>query len=228
MDERQEQFMLSFPPASELSQMEPEEIGPFILRKLRSDGSLQNRHNFFLSVPNSVATFLMEGWVWLEREGFIAPKPNDQFGLQFFVTRKGDRIIQEESYEAYKKASLFPNYLDPVLIRAVKPMFIRGDYDTAVFRAFKEVEVRVRRKAGYGNDEYGRELMLHAFGPNGPLTDKNATKGEKDAMREFFAGTISQCKNPSSHREVKFEDAGEMIDLICIANQLLRIVGRLP
>ena len=47
-------------------------------------------------------------------------------------------------------------------------------------------------------------------------------------MREVFAGAISQCKNPSSHREVKFEDVGEVIDLICIANQLLRIVGRLP
>ena len=228
MDERQDQFMLAFPPMNEISQMEPEEIGPFILRKLRSDGSLQNRYNFFLCVPNAVAEFLMEGWVWLEREGFIAPKPNDQFAHQFFVTRKGDRVIQEENFEAYKKASLFPNYLDPVLIRAVKPMFIRGDYDTAVFRAFKEVEVRVRRKAGYGNDKYGRDLMVQAFGPNGPLTDKNATKGEKDAMREVFAGAISQCKNPSSHREVKFEDAGEVIDLICIANQLLRIVGRLP
>ena len=53
MDDRQEQFMMSFPPVNELSQMEPEEIGPFILRKLKGDGSLQNRYNFFLCVPNS-------------------------------------------------------------------------------------------------------------------------------------------------------------------------------
>jgi uncharacterized protein (TIGR02391 family) len=228
MDDRQEQFMRAFPAADELPHMEPEEIGPFILRKLKTDGSLQNRYNFFLMVPNSVDTYLMEGWVWLEREGFIAPKPNDQFGNQFFVTRKGDEVLKEEDFEAYKMASLFPRYLDPILIRAVKPLFIRGDYGTAIFRAFKEVEVRVRRKAGYGNDKYGRDLMVQAFGPNGRLTDKTAIKGEQDAMREFFAGAISQCKNPSSHREVKFEDPGEVIDLICIANQLLRIVGRLP
>src|SRR5262245_43631961 len=226
--QQQEQFMQAFPPANEIRQMEPEELGPFILRKLDSEGSLQNKHNFFLCVPDEVATFLMEGWVWLEREGFIAPKPNDQFGLQCFITRKGQRVLEEENFDAYKHASLFPSYLDPTLIRAVRSLFIRGDYDTAVFRAFKEVEVQVRKKAGYGNDQSGRELMRRAFGANGPLTDKNAPQGEQDAMRELFAGAFSTCRNPSSHREVKFDDPTEVIDLICIANQLLRIVGRLP
>jgi uncharacterized protein (TIGR02391 family) len=182
---------------------EPEELGPFILRHLKRDGSLHNRFNFFTNIPNEVQTYLMEGWMWLEREGFIGIKPNDQFGLQYFVTRKGDRVAQEEDFEAYRKAGLFPAYVDAVLIRMVKPLFIRGDYDTAVFRAFKEVEVRVRKKAGYGNEEYGRDLMVHAFGPNGPLTDKTAPKGEQDSRRELFAGAISQCKNPSSHREVQ-------------------------
>ena len=118
-------------------------------------------------------------------------------------------------------------YVDPVLIRMVKPLFIRGDYDTAVFRAFKEVECGSAKKAGYGNDEYGRELMIHAFGPNGPLTDKTAPRGEQDLRRELFAGAISQCKNPSSHREVQFDDPTEAVDMICFANQLLRIVDRL-
>lgn len=228
MNERQEQFMKEFPAGNEIRHMAPEDIGPFILRKLNTDGSLQSRYNFFLCVPSEVANHLMEGWVWLEREGFIAPKPNDQFGNQFFVTRKGEEVLREEDFEAYKMASLFPRYLDPILIRAVKPLFMRGDYDTAVFRAFKEVEVRVRKKAGYGNEEFGRDLMTHAFGTTGPLTDKAASPGEQSAMREFFAGAISQCKNPSSHREVKFDDPTEVIDLICVANQLLRIVGRLP
>ena len=74
-------------------------------------------------------------------ENGIGVKPNDQFGLQYFVTRKGDRVAQEEDFEAYSKAGLFPAYVDAVLIRMVKPLFVRGDYDTAVFRAFKEFEV---------------------------------------------------------------------------------------
>jgi uncharacterized protein (TIGR02391 family) len=104
---------------------------------------------------------------------------------------------------------------------------LRGDYDTAVLRSFKEVEVRVRKKAKLGNELLGRELMVNAFGPKGPLTNKTAPKGEQDAMRELFAGAISFCKNPSSHREVQFETPREVIDLICFANQLLRIVGRI-
>ena len=106
-------------------------------------------------------------------------------------------------------------------------MFLRGDYDTAVFRAFKEVEVRVRDKSGLGDDLIGRELMVRAFGPTGPLTNSDAPKGEQDAARELFSGAISFCKNPSSHREVQFENPREVVDLVCFANQLLRIVDRL-
>jgi uncharacterized protein (TIGR02391 family) len=228
--ERLEQFLRNFPPEAELLEMEPDELGPFILRLLKKDGhhsGLLNRHNFGIALPNGpVGLRLMEAWVWLEKEGFLAPKPGDP-GQWVFITRKGERVLEEENFDAYKKASMFPGHLDPVLIRMVKPLFVRGDYDTAVFRAFKEVEVRVRKNAGYGNDEYGRELMVHAFGPTGPLTDKGAPRGEQDALRELFSGAISQCKNPSSHREVQFEDAGEAIDLICFANQLLRIVDRI-
>jgi len=115
--------------------------------------------------------------------------------------------------------------MDPAIMRYVKPLFLRGDYDTAVFRAFKEVEVRVRKKAGLTN-EYGRPLMLKAFGDTGPLMKEN--KEARNAARELFAGAISFCKNPSSHHEIQFENPRESIDMICFANQLLRIVDRLP
>jgi uncharacterized protein (TIGR02391 family) len=230
MNEQTQQFLKHFPQEKELLEMEPDELAPFVLRFLKEEGNhagMLNRHNFGIAVPNGpVGLRLMEAWMWLEREGFLAPKPGDP-GQWVFITRKGERVVEIEDFEAYKKASLFPSYIDPVLVRMVKPLFMRGDYDTSVFRAFKEVEVRVRKAAGYGNDEYGRDLMVHAFGTKGPLTDKGAPKGEQDAIRELFAGAISQCKNPSSHREVQFEDAAEAIDMICFANQLLRMVDRI-
>jgi uncharacterized protein (TIGR02391 family) len=229
--ERIDQFLRHFPPQSELNTMEPEELGPFLLRFLKKEGSGSgqlNKFNFSQSLPSGpLAENFMEAWIWLEREGFVGPKPGDSTGMWSFITRRGQRVVDEENFEAYKVAGLFPAYADPVLIRMVKPLFVRGDYDTAVFRAYKEVEIRVRKKAGYGNDEHGRDLMVHAFGPNGPLTDRSAPKGEQDAMRELFSGAISRCKNPSSHREVQFEDAGEAIDMICFANQLLRMVDRI-
>ena len=94
-----------------------------------------------------------------------------------------------------RHAALFPNDLDAIVMRAVKPLFVRGDYDTAVFRAFKEVEVRVRKKSGLGKEHFGRGLMQRAFGP--PLLD------DQHAMRDLFGGAISLCKNPASHQEVK-------------------------
>ena len=58
-----------------------------------------------------------------------------------------------------------------------------------MFRAFKEVEEQeLGGKQDMAISEYGRELMLHAFGSNGPLTDKKARQGEQDAMREFIRG----------------------------------------
>jgi uncharacterized protein (TIGR02391 family) len=227
MNERQAQFLQFFPGIAELVEMEPEELGPFILRYMKKDGATLNRFNFFQSVPNNIAERMMEAWSWLEQEGFIALRPNDQFGLQYFVTRKGERIVSEEDFNANLQGALFPKDLDPILLRSVKPLFIRGDYDTAVFRAFKEVEVQVRAKAKFGNELFGRDLMIRAFGANGPLTDSSAPKGEQDAMRELFAGAISSCKNPSSHRQVQFENPREVMDLICFANQLLRIIRRI-
>src|ERR1044072_5311398 len=123
--------------------------------------------------------------------------------------------------------SLFSSHIDPVLTQHVKPLFMRGDYDTAVFRAFKEIEVRVRKKGKLGNDLFGRELMVKAFGPTGPLIDKKAIKGEQDATRELFAGAVGACRSPSSRREVHFDEPAEVVDMICTANQLLRIVERM-
>ena len=79
------------------------------------------------------------------------------------LRRRGQSVKAEEDFKAYRHAALFPNDLDAIVMRAVKPLFVRGDYDTAVFRAFKEVEVRVRKKSGLGKEHFGRGLMQRAF-----------------------------------------------------------------
>lgn len=225
------------PPPQEVLEMEPEELAPFILRHLKTlpENSI-NRHNY--SLPNDRVLHeelgqrgytdylkrVMEAWMWLEREGFLAPRPGND-GSWMFVTRKGE-AMDTGDLDAYRHSSLFPTYLDPILIRTVRPLFARGDYDTAVFRAFKEVETRVRKKGGYTSDDYGIDLMRKAFGPTGVLADKEAPKAEQDRTRELFVGAIGRFKNPSSHRDIKFEDPLEVIDMLSFANQLLRMVGR--
>ena len=230
--------MTDMPPPQDVLEMEPEELAPFILRYLKTQPANSiNRYNF--SLPNDrqlneqlgypkyeeYRNRLMEAWMWLEREGFLAPRPGAD-DTWAFVTRKGQRVVEAENFDAYRQNSLFPTYLDPILTRNVKPLFARGDYDTAIFRALKEVEMRVRRKGKYTADDFGVDLMKKAFGPTGTLADNTTPKAERDRTRELFTGAIGKFKNPSSHREVKFDDPKEVIDIICFANQLLRMIDR--
>jgi hypothetical protein len=65
--------------------LEPEELAGVVLQYLNSSKGLRlNRHNF--SLPSTVQEYplqyheriseaLMEAWMWLEREGLIAPRP---------------------------------------------------------------------------------------------------------------------------------------------------------
>jgi hypothetical protein len=89
----------------------------------------------------------------VDAQGFLTLAPN-QFGQNHFVTRDGEAAAQLYDVEAWRKANLFPDYFDAALIRYDKALFSGGDYDTAVFRASKEVETRVRKKSGFKSD-YG-------------------------------------------------------------------------
>ena len=215
-------------------------IAPFVLKYLRGleeANKLINRNNFtILNSPEArdyagehkdeLSKRLIEAWSWLERELFIASLPAGSEA--YFITRRGQRILEEQDFASYKKGQLLPSEnLDPVLVRKVKPMFIRGDYDAAVFQAFKEVEVRVRKKteeAGYDTNKIGVPLMREAFKKgSGPLTNRSLEEGEQEAICHLFAGAIGSFKNPSSHRDVEYSDPNEVADIIHIANQLLRM-----
>lgn len=183
---------------------------------------------------NKMLFALMEAWQWLVSERFIAPRPTILLFSRsmgelnsYFVTRRGKRIKTSEALAAYRKANLLPKrQLHPIIAEKVWALFLRGDYDVAVFQAFKQVEVAVRKAGDYKDTNYGYGLMREAFNPeNGKLTDKNQNqqKGEKQACSDLFAGAIGFYKNPSSHRNVDIS-AEETAEVIIFAGLLLRIV----
>ena len=75
-------------------------------------------------------------------------------------------MSSQEEFEAYRKASVLPrNQLHPVIAAKVYAAFLRGEYDTAVFQAFREIEVAVRAAGGFPADLVGTDLMREGFRP---------------------------------------------------------------
>ncbi len=115
--------------------------------------------------------------------------------------------------------------LHPALAEA-RLNFERGSYQTAVFEATRQVEIRVRELSELGDDRYGVVLMRAAFNSDtGPLAT-GQMKAEQDAIASLFAGAIGAFKNASSHRVVHFDDPTEAADIVHLADLLLRIAER--
>ena len=102
---------------------------------------------------------------------------------------------------------------------------MRREFDVAVLQAMKAVEVYVREAAKLPAGIIGVQLMRTAFHPTtGALTDPLAEAGEKDARMALFAGAIGCYKNPHSHRDVDLSNPKEAVEIILIANHLMRII----
>ena len=237
------------PDAEELLSLEPEELAGYLLISLESSDSItldevisntdmsaaRHRNSNLKNLSghgDQVLLALMEAWQWLEREGFVAPKPPDLANdknftekTRYFVTRRGKRVETLESLKTYRKTNLLPKHqLHPIIAQKVWSIFLQGDYDTAVFQAFKQVEVAVRKAGGYNEKDIGVKLMSKAFNETtGNLTDQNQHPDEKNARLLLFRGAIGSYKNPSSHRDVELI-AEEAAEIIIFASHLLRIV----
>ena len=92
-----------------LLSLEPEELSSFVLKDLirsESTSNSVNRHNYCLRFqhhPEDVQKAIVEAWMWLEREGCLAPKPSLIAGNTMFVTRRGKRLTESQDTFAYKR-----------------------------------------------------------------------------------------------------------------------------
>jgi len=221
-----------FPPVDDLLTLPAEQIAPILLEYLQQFGDSINRYNLTLYSSefgqyagrkyDQAARAIQEAWSVLHVEGLVAPSAGDTSNQQWFITRKGKLIKSRGEYDSYRRGYLLPeNSLAPELGQKVRPLFLSGDYDTAVFKAFRELEVRVREVGGFSEELLGVSLMRIAFDTkSGPLTDQSRVEGERVATQHLFAGAIGIFKNPSSHRNISFSP-DEAAAIIRFADYLL-------
>jgi uncharacterized protein (TIGR02391 family) len=163
---------------------------------------------------------------WIESRGLVGRLNNhSDWGR---LTALGREIAADSRALAKLfAADRLAGKLDAALEAKVRLPINSGDYETACFTAMKEVEVAVREAGEFPDSLIGVALMRQAFSrDNGPLTDMETEPGERVAMMDLFAGAIGAFKNPSSHRSVDFADPVEAVEIVQLADLLLRIVRR--
>ncbi len=135
------------PDAEALLELEPEELAGVLMEHRNSlPDSVQrslSRYNF--SLPDTVREYprehqdalmeaLMEAWVWLEREGLLVPQPGAERDW-VFISRRGRQLRTRDQVHSYRVENLLPRkQLHARIAQKVWASFLRGDYDTAVFR----------------------------------------------------------------------------------------------
>lgn len=229
-----------------LQSLEPEELGARLLLALRdiakrSDGrvhSFNSRQEFVAALVGgnaeatcrepSVINALVEAWTWLEAQGLLVPDPSQMAGSGFRVlSRRAQRFETLADFVPFRVARMLEReMLNPRIRDEVWAAFIRGHFTTAADIAMKRVESAVR-EACPEIELYGKPLMAKAFAsPGGPLTDRTLPLAEQEGMRDLFTGAIGMHRNALAHDRVTMEDAAEVVEVVVLANHLLRIVGR--
>ena len=185
-----------------------------------NNGYPQTRHD-------DAKVALAEAWNWLVVNGLLVPEPglNGSNG-HMLLSRRGRQLLSSNSFKTYARSVAFPkSLLHPSIASEVWLDIIRGDVETAVFKAFRAVEIAVREVGKFSNTDIGTVLMRKAFDKHtGPLADMTQPESEREALAHLFAGAIGSYKNSHSHRTVTISDASEAQEMTILASHLLRIV----
>ena len=150
---------------------------------------------------------------------------DDEGDSVFYPTKIGFRIREREFVKTLGKYALMPEaYVHPRIIKKSYGLMKDGQYESAVFQAFKAVETVLRSKIKADPDRVGTSLIREAFHPEkGPLANHDLPKSEREALCNYIAGAFGYYKNPCSHRDVDMDLISAFHRLV-VASDLLRII----
>ncbi len=167
-----------------------------------------------------------DAYALLEKWG-LAEAADGMNGRNGYVvlTEKGKATTERTDFERVRVRGLLrEEMLHPLLHGRIFGYFTTDDLGTAVFEAFKAVEIEVRTAGSCATKEMGKALMFKAFAPGGPLSKPSDDKADCEALSGLFAGALSRFRNPGAHTNRTFEDVLEAKEELMLASRLLRII----
>lgn len=188
-------------------------------------GMQPNRWNVLNEAQNAgrqaLVPVLSEALQWLESKVLIAPSGSSSERDWLLVTRRGLQVLSD-GLAALQAGERLDIDLHPRIGPSVRTQFLIGEYELAVLKAMRSVEIRVRELSG--RPGIGRPLIQNAFGKQGNLRDFTAEPGEQTALMELLSGAIGLFRNPPAHREVDFDDPTHAAEVIILASLLMRLL----
>jgi uncharacterized protein (TIGR02391 family) len=163
----------------------------------------------------------------LEQDDYIRQDPSQSSEVFKVLTDRGRTLLEKTINEMVIPTIEIDKLLtrDDLKLR-VRDDYQSGDYDTAIFKAFKLVEEVVRTKASLPATAIGADLMSTAFKPKGGILKHPAaaTEGELEGFHVLMRGAIMWFKNPSSHRTVAYSNPETVAQALGFANMLLDLI----
>jgi uncharacterized protein (TIGR02391 family) len=175
----------------------------------------------------ALADKLADALGWLISQALIAPSLDEHV---WRVSELGRRIARDRDLSGLHAERRLGVELHDRLKNA-RSIFSLGTYDAAILEAMKQVEERVRELSGLAGS--GVDLMHRAFSPGkagsppGPLADATAPDpNENRGLMELFSGAMGAFRNPAAHRPVDYADPTEAVEVVLLADLLLRMLDR--
>jgi uncharacterized protein (TIGR02391 family) len=170
-----------------------------------------------------------EAMNWLQVHGFLVERvARGAYQPGLTLSRLANSLDDHEQFRRSARQSYIdPSFLHPALLTAPLKNFISGEFDTAIYQAFKAVEKSVRTSSGLPPHSYGSGMIETAFKPKlGPLANTSLDEQEQRGEQSLMVGAFKRYRNASGHRDSGIDDIVEVAEILALASLCLRIIDR--
>ena len=119
---------------------------------------------------------------------------------------------------------------DPDLNATCRTLYRDGHHARAVEEAYKFLANAVKGRSGEATRD-GQDLMLHVFSVERPVLRLNglrrvSERDEQTGYRFMLAGAMTGIRNPRAHEHTLRDQADVALEMLVMANHLMRVVRR--